>query len=116
MPEPEPLRDDLAAALAARRDLGPEYEDAVLDSFLARVDSAVRARVDAEVTERARARSAEAGAGGRRLALAIVSLVLGVPVTAIATSNSEGLGALTISWAGIAAVNAAHALGGRRDR
>jgi hypothetical protein len=115
VPEPEPLREDLAAAVAARRDLGPDYEDAVLESFLARLDQAVAARVDAQVAERTSPSPADRGAGGRQLALGIVSLVLGIPVTAIATSNAEGLGALAVSWAGIAAVNAAHAWTVRRN-
>lgn len=115
MPEPEPLRDDLAAAVAARRDLGPDYEDAVLESFLARLDQAVTARVDAQVAERTATASTDRGAGGRQLALGMVSVVLGVPVTAIATSNADGLGALAVSWAGIAAVNAAHAWTVRRN-
>jgi len=52
VPEPEPRREDLQAALGARRELGPEYEDAVLDSFLERVDKSIEARVDARVAER----------------------------------------------------------------
>ena len=116
MPEQDPLREDLAAAVAARRDLGPDYEDAVLESFLARLDAAVAARVDAQMVEPGTARAPDRGAEIRQLVLGVASLVLGIPVTAIATSNAEGLGALAVSWGGIAAVNAAHAWTVRRNR
>jgi hypothetical protein len=116
VPEHDPVRDDLAAALAARRDLGPDYEDAVLESFLARLDAAVATRVDARVAERTTAATADRGAEIRQLVLGVASLIFGIPVTAIATSNAEGIGALAVSWGGIAAVNAAHAWTVRRKR
>src|SRR5215218_2364691 len=47
-----PTRDDLTAAVGARRELGPDYEDAVLDGFLARLDRQMQERVDATVAER----------------------------------------------------------------
>jgi hypothetical protein len=116
VPEHQPIRDDLAAAVAARRDLGPDYEDAVLDSFLARLDDTVAARVDARVAERTAAQAADRGSEIRQLVLGVASLIFGIPVTAIATSNAEGIGALAVSWGGIAAVNAAHAWTVRRNR
>ena len=84
-----PIRADLTAAVAARRELCPEYEDAVLDSFLARLDGQMQERVDATVAERlsSGARRA-AGAPSRSdpgLTLGVVSLIAGVPVTAIAS-------------------------------
>jgi hypothetical protein len=47
-----------------------------------------------------------------RFALAIVSLALGIPLTAIASGTSGTFG-LILSWAGIIAVNAVYAWGGR---
>lgn len=47
---------------------------------------------------------------GGQLALAIVSLSLGVPMTAIALGTHAGNLALFIIWLGIVAVNAAFAL------
>jgi hypothetical protein len=112
-----PTRDDLTAAVGARRELGPDYEDAVLDGFLARLDRQMQERVDATVAERFSSgeRRAE-GAAARRdpgLTLGIVSVIAGIPVTAI-TTGTEELAALIVSWAGIAAVNVAHAWGRRR--
>ena len=113
-----PKRDDLTAAVAARRELGPDYEDAVLDSFLARLDRQTQERVDAKVAERLSSGvSRGAGAPARSdpgLTLGIVSLIAGIPVTAITTSAS-GLAGLIVAWGGIAAVNVAQAWGRRRS-
>jgi hypothetical protein len=110
-------RADLTAAVAARRELGPDYEDAVLDSFLARLDRQTQARVEATVAERLSAGTRQgAGAPSQKdpgLTLGVVSLIAGIPVTAIATTAS-GVTALIVAWGGIAAVNVAHAWGRRR--
>jgi len=51
------------------------------------------------------------------MALGIVSLGTGIPITAIAGSVAEpGLAGIIAAWAGIVGVNVAHALQGRRDR
>lgn len=47
-----------------------------------------------------------------RFALAIVSLALGIPLTAIATGTSGTFG-LILTWAGIVAVNAVYSWSGR---
>jgi hypothetical protein len=57
-------------------------------------------------------RAAEA-AGKRQVALGIVSLGVGIPITAISAAIAE-LPGLGIAWAGIAAVNFAHAMQNRR--
>lgn len=110
-------RADLTAAVAARRELGPDYEDAVLDSFLTRLDRQTQARVDAMVAERLSSGTRQgAGAPSQKdpgLTLGVVSLIAGVPVTAIATTAS-GVTALIVAWGGIAAVNVAQAWGRRR--
>jgi hypothetical protein len=108
----DPTRDELVAAVAARRELGPEYEDAVAESFLAKVEDAIRARVDAQVAERLAAGTAPESSGGGGT-LGVWSLVLAIPASAIASGNA-GLGGLAVTWAGIAIVNLAHALRRRR--
>jgi hypothetical protein len=115
--ETGPTRADLTAAVAARRELGPDYEDAVLDSFLARLDRQTQARVDATVAERL-ASGVEPGANAPfrsdpGLTLGVVSLIAGIPVTAIA-STASGVTGLIVAWGGIAAVNVAQAWGRRR--
>ena len=96
--------DDVAVSLAVRSDLGAEHEPAVIAEFLDRVGSAIDARVDARLAERKQA----ARAAGSRLVLPLASLVLGIPTTAIAAE--QGVGAVLVSWGGIAAVNVADAL------
>ncbi|MGH3922484.1 MAG: hypothetical protein ACRDTT_06380 [Pseudonocardiaceae bacterium] len=95
----------------------PDYEDALLDGFLARLDRQMQERVDATVAERfslGERRAAGAPAGrDPGLTLGIVSVIAGIPVTAI-TTGTEELAALIVSWVGIAAVNVAHAWGRRR--
>ena len=108
-----PTRDDLTAAVGARRELGPDYEDAVLDSFLARLDRQMQERVDATVAERSRRTTIAREERDPGLTLGIVSVIAGIPVTAI-TMGTEELAGLIVAWGGIAAVNVAHAWGRRR--
>ena len=108
-----PTRDDLTAAVGARRELGSDYEDAVLDAFLARLDRQMQERVDATVAQRSRRTTLYPGERDPGLTLGIISVIAGIPVTAI-TTGTEELAALIVSWAGIAAVNVAQAWGRRR--
>jgi hypothetical protein len=86
-------------------------EPEVLDAFLARVEQRIDAHIDARVDERLRAGglpSRESGRGetGPSLALAIVSLGTGIPLTAISGSAAGLVGVIAV-WAGIGAVNVA---------
>ncbi len=108
-----PMRDDLTAAVGARRELGPDYEDAVLDGFMARLDRQMQERVDATVAERSRRTTLAREERDPGLTLGIVSVIAGIPVTAI-TMGTEELAGLIVAWGGIAAVNVAHAWGRRR--
>jgi len=122
------LHKELHATLQARKELGPEYESELIDSFLEkaaqRLDSQVESRVRRELAQNqtAGARVATRGAprrtaGGdpenrnRRFGLASVSLVLAVPLSAIATVNAH-LPGLIVCWAGVVGVNVAHSLSG----
>jgi len=111
------LGDDLSATLGARRELGEGYDTALVQSFLEKVDREIVARVDREleakapnVVDRNRSRVS-------RGSIAIPSIALGIPITAIITSQQHGLwGFLGVaaSWAAIAVVNVSHAWGRRR--
>lgn len=103
-------RADVEALLAARRDLGREYESELVESFAARVEEAVRQRSRA-VAERDRSHERASGAGQiRQFVLGIVSLGVGVPVTIVPmVAADSGLPAVVVAWLGIAGVNAAHA-------
>lgn len=105
------MRRDLAAAVEARRELGPAYEDELVQAFCDRVDQTIRARTETAL-DRASAGGAE---DTRQFVLGLVSLGTGVPITAIASSNG-GTAATVVAWAGIVGVNAAYSWGRARRR
>ncbi|MFF0267781.1 hypothetical protein [Kribbella sp. NPDC004536] len=116
------LRKDLRAAVAARQELGPEYESEIIDSFLDKLDRRDvqrRAGLAGPYGEPAlpqpapvrRHPSRETDPGG--LALAIVSIVAAIPITAIA-ANLMGKFGVLICWAGLVGINYARAMARRR--
>ncbi|MEV8632517.1 hypothetical protein AB0395_12745 [Streptosporangium sp. NPDC051023] len=113
--------DELRASLEARRELGPEYEDSLVEGFLEKMDQEIDKRVDDRVAARARQVSPAIKPSvdaGQRLALAIISISLGVPGTVgLAFAGLEGsLGfVLVLMWVGIIGVNLSFTLG-RRHR
>lgn len=115
-------RRDIEALLATRRELGAEYDDALVAAFAERVERSIQRRDDGAVSERdARQQAQDRGAEGgriRQFVLGLVSLGAGIPITIVPTvSNAEnGIVAVALAWLGIAGVNAAHAaaVNGRR--
>ncbi|WBO65852.1 hypothetical protein [Streptomyces camelliae] len=113
------LRKDLDATVRARRDLGEDYDAALLDSFLEkveqRIDDAVDRRVRRHLAEQqmASARGARrpksADTWPERFGLAIVSLVLAIPLTAVA-GGVAGTAGTVAAWLGIVGVNFAQAV------
>lgn len=105
--------DDLAVTLAVRGDLGPEHEPAVIGEFLDRVGDASDARVDERLAARKQLPALPAEQGNGSAGLGFASIGMGIPITAIALNGPEsdvlGLVAMVVAWAGIAAVNVAHA-------
>ncbi|HEX6197455.1 MAG TPA: hypothetical protein VFZ37_16180 [Jiangellaceae bacterium] len=90
-------RDEAEAALAARRELGPDYEDAVVESFTAKLDEAIERRVAAEVQrrldspEQQRRRSKDAAEeSGKAFVLALASLGLSIPLIGVVTGTDAG--------------------------
>lgn len=102
-------REELAAVLEARRELGKDYEPALVESFIERLDKVIDARVQAGLAERRRGEAERAESQGGQLQLGIWSLVLGVPITGIA-GPTTGTWGLLACWSGIAAVNLSYAL------
>ncbi|MFJ4621366.1 hypothetical protein [Streptomyces sp. NPDC088812] len=112
------LKKELNATLQARRELGEEYESALVDSFLEKVDQ----RIDGAVERRVRRQFAEqqmvaardgrspgaTDSWGERFGFGIVSLVLAVPLSAIGVGAAD-LPGLLVSWAGIVGVNVVQA-------
>lgn len=112
------LKKELDATLQARRELGEEYESALIDSFLEkvdqRIDGAVERRVRRQIAEQQMTVARESKAPratdswGDRYGFAIVSLVLAVPLSAIGGSLGH-LPGLLVTWLGIVGVNVAQA-------
>jgi hypothetical protein len=97
-------RKDLRAAVAARQELGTDYEPEIIDSFLEKLEARIAAR-DAVPTRQPASGNNDPGG----LALAIVSVVAGIPITAIA-ANQEGLLAIFICWGGLVGINLARSI------
>jgi hypothetical protein len=108
MTTPRLPRDDLAAALAARRELGPDYDDAFVETLVDRIEETLATRTATGPAHRGRGGPAPAprpGSGsGSDLALAIVSLTAAVPLSAIGAVNA-GMPGLVIVWVAIVLVN-----------
>jgi hypothetical protein len=101
--QPEITADDVAVTLAVRHELGEANEPAVIAEFLDRVGRTIDERVDARVAAQSTPRHTASS-----LPLGFFSLVFGIPITAIA--SSQGLAGMLTVWGGIAAVNVAGAL------
>jgi hypothetical protein len=117
-PGEELERSEVEAVLETRRELGLRYDAELVDGFADRIEAEVDRRVGAELQSRQHAQAAHRSAGARQLALGIISMVAGIPITAISLAVPENLDlsvfSLMFSWGGIAAVNAAHAWQSRR--
>ncbi|MFF8406335.1 hypothetical protein ACF1AB_27800 [Streptomyces sp. NPDC014846] len=113
------LKKDLDATVRARRDLGDDYDSALVDSFLERVEQ----RIDDVVDRRARRHLAEqqmaaargtrrprpADSWAERYGFALITLVLAIPLSAIA-GGLAGLSGMVVAWIGIVGVNAVQAV------
>src|SRR5260221_7813459 len=83
--------DEIRAAAETHRELGPNYESAVIESFLDKVGREIDARVDARValaqpyisSAPLAAPAKPASRERSAFALAIVSMALGIPLTAL---------------------------------
>lgn len=106
------------AAMAARSELGPEYDEAIAAGLADRVEELVAYRTaelrhadDRANEDRTEARSRES----HRFVLGIISLGSGIPITGIAANSvDQGLLGVIAAWAGIVGVNAVFAWGSRR--
>ena len=102
MPERELPRDELQATLAARRELGPEREPELVDSFLAKIEREIDARVEQRLaTRRERPRHAHVLSPW----VAIASLGIGIGVTGTITGNDYPAWVVLAAWVAIVLVN-----------
>jgi hypothetical protein len=113
---------EFRAAAETYTELGPEYRDAVLDSFVDRVGKEIDARVDARLTQAAAqplaAQRMAAPPAPRPprpisvMALCLGSIALGIPITAIVVAAGDhpvGFWGLLVVWVAIASINWAYA-------
>jgi hypothetical protein len=81
---------EIRAAAAVHKELGPEYSDAVVESFLDRVDQEITARIDARLGPVPRERPVQpASSNSRRTLLTGVAIgifITGVPSAMVAAS------------------------------
>ena len=113
-------RRDVDAALAAREELGADYDEHIAAGLAERVEELAAYRL-AELRRQeqihGREKTEEQLSRSRQFKLAVVSLVMGFPITGVTASEVEpGLLAIAVSWAGIVAVNVVYAISNRRRR
>jgi hypothetical protein len=102
MAQSELPREELAAAVEARREVGEELEPHVIEGFLERVGQAIDERVDERLAKRA------PGDGRGQIGLAVMSLLFAIPLTGVG-AGTTGLAGLLVVWVGIVLVNLAYA-------
>jgi VIT1/CCC1 family predicted Fe2+/Mn2+ transporter len=90
--------DEIRAAAAVHQELGPQYSDAVVESFLERIDKEIAARIEARfavLPEARRRQPDQAKLTQRRTLLAgaaIGAVGAGAPLTPFAFSMADGQG------------------------
>ncbi|XRQ05563.1 hypothetical protein ACN3XK_54810 [Actinomadura welshii] len=106
----QPANDDLTAALAARRELGPDYDTAFLATIIERLEGKIGARAEADARERA-AQDREDARSDRAVTITIacVSLTAAIPLTAIAV-GTVGLTGFVLTWVCLTLINLGYAL------
>jgi hypothetical protein len=106
---------EIRAAAETHKELGPEYSDAVIESFLERVDREITARIDARFGPVPREQPAQSNSRRTLLTgVAIGIVVTGVPSVAVAASaggvipgdETQVLLVIAILWAIAVAVGA----------
>jgi hypothetical protein len=93
----EPLipRDELRASLEARRELGPEFDDELVEAFASRIEQRLQGRPQPARAQRSR---------DHETAIAIVSMGVAIPLIAIA-GNFAGLAGIVAVCAALVLVN-----------
>jgi hypothetical protein len=107
--------DEIRAAAATHQELGPEYQAAVIESFLDKVGREIDARVDARLATAQQwappaARRERSFGRDKPFALAVISLLVGIPITGIESTNHVGFAAVVVAWLAIAMINVVYAM------
>ena len=94
------LMQELQATLAARRELGPEYDEQFIERLATRLTAQVREEVAKAPKPRPSGFSPE-----QRIPIAICSLIFGIPLVAIA--SDAGIGGVIAAFATLILINVA---------
>ena len=100
--------DEIRAAAETHRELPPEYQNAVIESFLAKVDGEIDARVDARLAACGHGRLRDRHRPRSPAFFALATMVAAIPLSAIAVAAGEhpaGFWGLLVVWAAIVAIN-----------
>ena len=100
--------DEIRAAAETHRELPPEYQNAVIESFLAKVDGEIDARVDARLAACGHGRLRDRRRPRSPAFFALATMVAAIPLSAIAVAAGEhpaGFWGLLVVWAAIVAIN-----------
>ena|SRR5215471_1962650 len=108
--------EEIAAATAAHRELGPGYDDAVAEGLVERIGAEVDKRVDARLTQH--------GLSARRIArpspsgtfFGLASMVIGgiTAVSIMDTNNGASATVVILIWLMIGIINVAYVWARRR--
>ncbi|HZB34229.1 MAG TPA: hypothetical protein VE465_28965 [Streptosporangiaceae bacterium] len=107
--------EDLRAALAARQELGPDFEPAIIESFLDRLERTIDARVDARVAERlAKSPTPKEEKKGGAAEYIFASMFGGVLASGvIGLTVDDAVPVVALVWIVVAVINIVHAVAGR---
>ena len=106
--------EEIRVAAETHNELGPAYGDAVIESFLDKVGREIDARVDVRLAQQQVVQPptpGRRGHSGSPMALAIGSMALGIPISAIAVAagpHPAGFMGLLVVWIAITAINVAY--------
>jgi hypothetical protein len=103
--------DEIRAAAETHRELPPEYQNAVIESFLAKVDREIDARVDARLAMYGQGRLRDRHRPRTPALFALATMVAGIPLSAIAVATGQhpaGFWGLLVVWVAIVAINVAY--------
>jgi Flp pilus assembly protein TadB len=95
-------REELEAAVEARRELGRERDPEVIEAFLDRIDRELDRRIDERVAAR---RAGGSHGGGSAYVVTLVSLGVSIPLIAIA-GGTAGVAGVFVVCAALVIVNA----------
>jgi hypothetical protein len=99
--------DELRAAAETHRELPPEYQTAVIESFLSKVDREIDARVDARMAVYGNGRPRSPRSRTPAF-FVLATLVAGIPLSAIAVAAGQhpaGFWGLLVVWISIVAID-----------